>query len=121
MFNLSLTTPTVFEWKAAGIAITLVPLSTSKKEEFVKQTISQKEEDGKIISERNNREFARLVGQHCIKDWSGMCDDKGNEVACNPESIEIAMQIEPFEEFVFQKIHSLEMFVKKEVAEAKKD
>lgn len=111
------------KWPEANIVLDLLPLTEDVDQGFVEQTISEvRDDDGKLISvKRDSAEYARLVGRHCIKGWSGVVDAEKKPLKCTPEAIGEFMMIEPAQVFVFGKVKSLSMHLHEEKNAAKKD
>lgn len=119
--------PTVqrIDWPEAGMTLDLVPLPESKDQEFVKQTmIEVRGHQGELKRmERDSVKYAELVGNHCIKGWTGVVvdPDSDEEAPCTPENINRLMAIDVAQLFVFNQIKGLSLHIKSEDEEAKKD
>lgn len=118
------------QWTAAKIALDLIPLPEDVDRQYIKDTIKEiRDENGKVIDvERDVNRYAQLVGRHCIKGWSGLGeDDPGvvdankKPIACTPDAIDQFMLIGPAQNFVFEQVKSLALYLIEEKENAKKD
>ena len=112
------------KWQAADITLQLIPLASDVDQRFVEQTTHEvRDEEGKLVAlKRDPAAYAKLVGRHCIKGWTGkVVDPEGHPVEFSAEAIDEFMMIEPAQEFVFSRVKSLAMHLHEERAAAKKD
>lgn len=107
-------------WKEANVTLDMVPLAEDVNERFVKETTkARRDEQDKIVGlDRDSARYAELVGQHCIKGWHGVVDEKGKPVPFSEEAVARAMRIGPFQAFVFARVRGLELWLNKETEAA---
>lgn len=111
------------EWPEAGVKVVLSPLTEDVDQRLISETTREvRDNAGDLL--RINRDvtsYARRVGLHCIKEWSGITNEAGDPTTCTPEAIEQAMLIEPFQEFIFKHVKGIAIYTVKEIEKAKKD
>lgn len=113
--------PRELHWKAAGVYLTLIPLSQDVDQKFIEETTTQLlDEKGRLTGyKRDTAKYAQLVGRECIKGWRGPKDNNKKPVECTPEAIDAFMLIEPAQDFVIEKVKGLELYLAEELDEAK--
>ena len=110
------------EWEGANVTIDFIPLPSSVNNRFVRETTKEVFKGSEF--DRNDRDvekYNRLVGQYCIKDWTGFVLEDGTEAPCNDENIADVMDYGVFSDFIFAQVFSLDALLKQEVDAAKKE
>lgn len=120
MLRLAITEHEV-EWPEAGVTLRMVPLTSSVRTRLLDETTVRKADNkgGYADVRRDADAFARAVGLHCIKGWSGVVDEQGNEVAFSREACERFMDIELARDFVLEQARSIDRFLYEERDAAK--
>jgi len=111
------------EWTAAGITLELEPLTEDFDQLFIEKTTERISNDaGHIVDVKKDvQRYAELVGNHCIKSWTGVSDEHGESVPANEGNINRFMRISLAQQFVFSKIKLLQNHLAEEDAAAKKE
>ena len=111
-------------WADAGIWLTLIPLPDDVKQRFIQETLVEvrNEKDQLIDMRRDTAEYAKKVGNYCIKAWRGdIVNEQGNVCPCRPDAIDQFMMNGPAQRFVFGQVEGLDLYLKKELNEGKPD
>ncbi|MDT8382995.1 MAG: hypothetical protein RRB22_01115 [Gammaproteobacteria bacterium] len=111
------------DWPEAGISLDLLPLPEDKDQEFIAATMKEvRDDDGKLVNIlRDTARYAQLVGNHCIKGWSGVVDAKKKPLKCTEKNIDSFMLIDKASDFVFASVKGLSLHIVNEAEDAKKD
>lgn len=107
-------------WPEAGVELQLVPLLEDVDQQLAEATTERRFEGGRLVDVRRDvSRYAQGVGRHCVKGWSGVLDEAGEEVPCTPENVARAMLIRAFQDFVMLQVKSLSLHLAEEKAAAK--
>lgn len=114
--------PRTVIWEQADVTMDIIPLTTDVDMRFVRDS-TKEVFDGEQFKklDRDVVAYNRMIGQHCIKAWSGVYLDNDTQAECTAENIAKVMRIQSVENFVLGKVFGLEVVLRKEVDKAKKE
>lgn len=100
-------------WDAAGITLTLAPLTEDVHAQLIAETVKPvRDEAGKLTDlKRDPVAYDQGVGLACIKGWTGVVDGEGATLECTPEAIKDFMLIRPARDFVMDRVQGLALWL----------
>lgn len=114
--------PRTVVWEQANATIDIIPLTSEMDMKFTRDTTKEIFNDRQFKrNEQDTNEYMRLVGQYCIKGWTGIYLQQGSEADCTSENIAKAMRLEAVQNFVLNKVLDLNIVLGEEVVKAKKE
>ncbi len=108
------------KWEEADIVFTLKPLLEDMDSLFREQSTEREVKNDRIVDIKVDQDkYAELVGLHCIKQWTGVVDEREQPAECNDVNIARLMKVGKARDFIMGKVKALQMHVVKEEAQAK--